>query len=76
MSNVKSWVGNFLTSAFKEKFQSKITFATGMMMITFFIALFACILSIVALSRSNQTVEIEPSSHVLINGVTYSRHST
>jgi hypothetical protein len=47
-----------------------------MMMITFFIALFACILSVVALSRSNQTVVNEPSSHVLINGVTYSRHST
>jgi hypothetical protein len=74
MELIKSWIGNYLTSAMKNKLQNKMTLATVLMVFTFIISLIGFILSIVAISKLNaQLSSINLTEKVIIQGISYYR---
>lgn len=74
MSSIKTWIGNYLTCAVKEKFHIKMTLVTSLIGLTFILALIGFILSIVAVHKLNtQLSTIDLTNKIIIQGVSYYR---
>ena len=77
MINIKNWVGTVMESAVKERIQSKLTFATSILILTFFLALIGFVLSIVALTRNFSNVDYLSKKlqedFIYVNGNQYCR---
>lgn len=80
--NFKKYIGSYAELEIKKKFSSKLTLASSLIILTFLMALFGFILSIIAISKMNNinanvtTTNNAVEEFIYVNGSQYMRVAT